>query len=272
MPLIRSYWLGKKKGKEAYVVPMMGSGRMEFGVGTDLSRAPTKEEDGTVTRSGAVCLACGASADLKYIRSEGAHGRMGTQLMTVVAEGDRRRIYLPPNPRHEAAAEVDAPVDSPDTELSTHPQYMGTPRYGLTRHEDLFTARQLTLLGTLSDLVQECRELVLAHSRLAGLGDEAGLQSGGLGALAYAESVATYLALAVSRVSSTNSTLCRWRPDAGKESVNDTFSRQALSMTWDFAEGCPFTLPVECGLGRARARSTHTGQVGDGYAGRRRVS
>ena len=41
---------------------------------------------------------------------------MGAQLMAIVAEGDRARIYLPPTPEHEAAAQVRAPTDVPDGE------------------------------------------------------------------------------------------------------------------------------------------------------------
>jgi len=104
----------------------------------------------------------------------------------------------------------------------------------MTHHADLFTPRQLTALTTLSDLVGEAREKALIDARTAGLGDGEGLDRGGTAAAAYSDSVACYLGAAFSRITSTNSSLCRWRPDAGKESVNDTFARQALSMMWDY--------------------------------------
>lgn len=95
----------------------------------------------------------------------------------------------------------------------------------MTHHADLFTRRQLAALCTYSDLIHETRAQVFHASQNS----------------AYADAVATYLALSLDRITSTNSALSRWRPDAGKESVNDTFSRQAMSMVWDYAEGCPFT-------------------------------
>ena len=201
MPLVRSWWLGKKKGKEAYVVPRFGDGRVEFEIGHDLAHAPTKADDGTVSRTGAVCVACHTAVPLTYIRAEGKAKRMVARLMAIAAEGSRQRVYLPPAPEHEAAADVPIPDNVPDTELSTHPQYMGVPRYGMTTHADLFTARQLTALMTFSDLVTEVRENALADSRAAGVPDGASLDRGGIGAKAYADSVATYLGLAVGRAS-----------------------------------------------------------------------
>ena len=95
MPLVRSWWLGKKKGKEAYVVPTVvddvaapGGRRVEFSIGHDPAHAPTGEDDGTVGRTGAECLACGTAVALDYVRSEGRERRLGQQLMAVVAEGE----------------------------------------------------------------------------------------------------------------------------------------------------------------------------------------
>ena len=84
MPLVRSWWLGKKRGKEAYVVPRVGVDshgmrRVEFAVGHDPVHAPTKGTDGTVSRTGAVCIACGTAVPLAYVRAEGTAGRMGAR-------------------------------------------------------------------------------------------------------------------------------------------------------------------------------------------------
>src|SRR5690606_25773611 len=117
MPLVRSWWLAKKKGKEAYVVPRVAGGRVEFSIGHDLARAPTEDSDGTVSRTGAVCVGCRTAVPLSYVRAEGKIKRMGAQLMAIVAEGRRRRIYLPPNPEHEAAADLPIPDDVPETDL-----------------------------------------------------------------------------------------------------------------------------------------------------------
>jgi putative DNA methylase len=222
MPLVKSFWLGKKKGRERYIIPIPDGKRVRFEIGGPDGVPPEGTMEG---RTGAVCLLCDTPVPMSYIRAEGAAGRMGTQLMAIAAEGPRMRYYVAPNEEHEKAADVPCPDDVPEEELAIDPRNLWTVNYGLTRFADLFTNRQLTAITTFSELVNEARDHASAE------GAEPG----------YADALATYLALAVSRITSTNSSVCRWRPDAAKESVNDTFSRQAISMTWDFAEGCPFT-------------------------------
>jgi putative DNA methylase len=236
MPLVRSWWLGKKKGKEAYVVPRIVGGRVEFEIGHSLAHAPTKTDDGTVSRTGAVCVACHTAVPLTYIRAEGKAKRMGARLMAIAAEGARRRHYLPPTPEHESVADVPTPADVPDTDLPAAALGFRVQGYGMTRHADLFTPRQLTALTTFSDLVIEAREKVLADARASGLPAGEPLESGGTDGNAYADSVAVYLAFALSREADYQSSLCLWAPDPKNEGVMHVFGRQAVSMVWDFGE------------------------------------
>ena len=99
-------------------------------------------------------------------------------------------------------------------------------RYGFKTFKDYFTPRQLVALATFGDLVQEARAKVLEHSG----GDEK-----------YADGVSTYLACAVSRCADFGSTLCVWSPAPKNELIVHALSRQGLPMTWDFAEGNPFS-------------------------------
>ncbi|OQB57507.1 MAG: hypothetical protein BWX98_01440 [Candidatus Aminicenantes bacterium ADurb.Bin147] len=66
--------------------------------------------------------------------------------------------------------------------------------------------------------------------------DNKPLRDGGLGATAYAEAVAMYLGLAVDYAANYWSVITT--PAEGF--IRGTFSRQALPMTWDFAEAPPF--------------------------------
>ncbi|GIV75826.1 MAG: hypothetical protein KatS3mg050_0220 [Litorilinea sp.] len=108
MPLVRSFWLSKKKGKQAWVEPVVdrstAPARIRFTVRTGVGRP----REGTVDRRGATCIACNTPVPFPYIRDEGKAGRMGAQLMAIVAEGDRGRIYLPPDEEHERIAESHA--------------------------------------------------------------------------------------------------------------------------------------------------------------------
>ncbi|MEU4594314.1 DUF1156 domain-containing protein [Micromonospora aurantiaca (nom. illeg.)] len=233
MPLVGKWWLGKKKGKEAYVVPTVEHGRVVFTIGHDPLKAPTK---GTVSRTGAVCVGCGDPVPLAYVRAEGKAGRIGAQLMAIAAEGDRRRVYLPPNDEHVAAANVPSPIDVPETDLPEQALGFRVQGYGMTRHADLFTNRQLVALTTFSDLAQEARERVLADALAAGMVAGEPLDLGGHGAHAYADSVATYLGIVVSRLADRNSSLVSWDSSTKQEAPSHVFTRQAISMLWEYAE------------------------------------
>ncbi|GAA1915414.1 DUF1156 domain-containing protein [Nocardioides marmoribigeumensis] len=229
MPLVRSWWLGKKKGKEAYVVPVVvpdtsnpSGQRVRFEIGHDKAGAPSAAGDGTVSKTGAVCLACEAAVDLNYVRAEGRAGRIGVTLMAVVAEGNRQRIYVDPTDEHSYAADVDRPDDIPDTPLPAEALGFRVQSYGMKSWADLFTNRQLVALTTFSDLVTEARARIIADG----------------GTDAYADAVATYLGMGVSRMTDIANALCRW--ENTKEQVRNLFGRQAISMLWDFGETRPF--------------------------------
>ncbi len=246
-PLVRSWWLGKKKGKEAWVRPIIvadpshpSGKRVEFEIGHGVAGAPSVDEDGTIGRRGGVCVACGSAVALDHVRAEGRTGRLGAQLMAVVAEGNRQRVYLPPTSGHVAAAEVGPVTNPPEGELPSNPRDFKTPNYGMTQWADLFTNRQLLALTTFSDLVIEVREHVLSDAMATGGPPGERLESGGTGAQAYADAVVTYLGIAMSRGADRQSSICSWDASPTKEQVRGVFARQAIPMTWDLAEANPF--------------------------------
>jgi putative DNA methylase len=220
MPLVRSFALSTKVGNETWVEPIVDreNKRIEFEI-----RAGSGWPDATVGRSGAVCIATGAPVPLTYIREEGRAGRIGQTLMAIVAEGPRGRIYLAPDHAHERLAlSATAPTDVPDSELPRNPRDFKTPGYGMRRFCDLFTSRQLVALTTFTELVGE------THSRIKSDGATGN----------YADAVATFLAFGVDKLADTNSVLCTWQTNPPR--LRATFGRQALPMTWDFAEAGPF--------------------------------
>ncbi len=240
MPLVRSFQLSTKKGKEAWVEPgvVRQDGQppqIQFVVQSGEGTPP----EGTVERKGARCVACETPVPLKYVQSEGRTGRMGAQLMAIVAEGQSGRTYLRPTADQEAVDNLAEPTWKPETDLSTHSQYMAAPRYGMTKHADLFTNRQLVALTTLSNLVAEAKEQAIVDAVAAGLpNDDQPLSEGGTGARAYGEAIATCLGLAVSRLTDICNALCRW--EISKTQVRNLFGRQAIPMIWDFAENNVF--------------------------------
>ena len=165
---------------------------------------------------------------------------MGQKLMAVVTEGARNRIYLSPTRQMEETAQQAVPSWKPDVEFFQQALGFRVGNYGMTKWSDLFTARQLVALTTLSDLVGDAREQVKRDAQVSGLPDDATpLAKGGTNASAYADAVATYLSLFLSRLINLNNALCQWRNDPAKEHVGHLFARQAIPMVWDFAEANP---------------------------------
>ncbi|MDR2673558.1 MAG: hypothetical protein LBC18_01480 [Opitutaceae bacterium] len=107
--------------------------------------------------------------------------------------------------------------------------------YGFFTWGDLFTPRQLVALTTFSDLVGEARELIRLDALAAGLSDDnTPLAQNGNGASAYAEAVSVYLAFAINKLADRGSTICTWFTE--RDSTRNTFARQSIPMTWDYAE------------------------------------
>lgn len=238
--LVRSFDLSKKKGKEWHVEPFCEGGEVRFTV------APGKAtREGTVNRRGATCVHCGAPIGFDHIREESRQGDMGAKLMAVVAEGKRGRIYIAPDDEQIAAADVPLPEDYPQGKLAYYPGHLNTNVYGLDEFWKLFTNRQLTALTTFSELVGEAQRKAEAGAVAAVLPDDGiGLDANGAGARAYGEAVGVYLAFVVDKLADRGSTVCSW--DVTREGLRNTFGRQAIPMTWDFAEGNTFSNSSGC--------------------------
>ena len=277
VPLASTFMLSTKKGKEAYVEPVVEGRGYRFtvkaGAPPDLDAAKLGTTAGK--RRAFRCVLSGVPVPYDHIRGEGQAGRMGARLMAIVAEGDRGRVYLQPTQDQEAIAADVSATWKPDMPLPDNPRDFKTPNYGLPNYGDLFTPRQLVALTTFSDLVGEAAERVRLDAvaaclsdddddrplrdngagaagqsgddrplrgggeRAAGLpNDDRPLRDGGAGAAAYAEAVALYLGLAVSKETAFLVTQARWRPGEGKSAP--AFGRQALPMVWDYADINPF--------------------------------
>lgn len=235
MPLVRSFVLSSKKGGGAWAVPIVDriTKTVRFEIRTGQGKAPESPKVGRGAHFR--CLVCDQVAPDEHVKAEGRAKRMHAQLMAIVAEGQRARVYVAPTEEHEAIAASARPTWAPEQELANDPRNIWTVNYGLTRFSDLFTARQLVALTTFADLVGEARTRVLEHAKAFGLPDDGiRLADGGATASAYADAVATYLAFALSKMADRGSTICTWFTE--RDSTRNTFARQAIPMTWDFAE------------------------------------
>ena len=238
VPLASTFMLSTKKGKEAYVEPVIQGRGYRFVVKVGAPPDAATAKAGTKLSRGAnfQCVMSGAVVNDPYIKSESMAGRMGTQLMAIVAEGKRGRVYLAPTLEHEAVSHKANPEWTPDQQMNRDTSNLVSGRgYGFFTWADLFTPRQIMALTTFSNLVTEARARVERDAIVAGLPDDSTpLRDGGTAAKAYAEAVGVYLAFAIDRLADYNSSIATWKPSG--EQVMQTHKRQAIPMTWDFPE------------------------------------
>lgn len=237
-PLVRSFWLSTKRGRKTWLEPQVEpqTGAISFLVRSGEGSPP----DGTVNRNGATCLACRGSGtptpiSFDYIRAEGRAGRIGAVLMAMVVQHGRGRLYLPPDIHQEGVALSVVPSWAPDTDLPEKALSFRVQLYGMTSHKDLFTSRQLASLTVLSDLVSAIGSQIARDAKEAGMPDDnASLDSGGRGALAYGQMLQLLMGLTIDRLVDYNCNLSRWKPSG--EQQMQLFARQAVPMVWDFSE------------------------------------
>ena len=248
VPLVTTLWLSKKKGKETWLEPEVSqnSKRYSFRVRMGKPGNEYKEVVESGTKLGRGCkFRCILSDTLipeEHVKSAGQAGKLGATLLAAVCEGTRGRVYISATNEMEQAAKSVEPCDSTglDVPLAHDPRNLWCLGYGLDTFEKLFTPRQLTALTTFSDLVSEAREQVLADAQTAGIlpDNDTPLDDGGVGSRAYADAVATYLAIALSRLTDICNALCCW--EVTKTQVRNLYRRQAIPMIWDFAENNVF--------------------------------
>ncbi|MBM3457607.1 MAG: DUF1156 domain-containing protein, partial [Armatimonadetes bacterium] len=238
VPLAPKFWLSSKPGKEARVEPVVEGSEYRFTVRVGKPADPLAAEAGTKLGRGANfrCLVSGVPLTPAYIKTEAQAGRMGARLMAIVAEGDRGRVYLDPTREHEQVAATAEPGWKPDLKVPTPCHDVDRlPMYGMPTWGDAFTPRQLVALTTFSDLVGEAMRQAYQNALAAGLADDpTPLRDGGTGATAYSEAVGVYLGMSVSKMSDSQSSICRWK--ASMDQSVGTFGRQALPMVWDYSE------------------------------------
>jgi putative DNA methylase len=242
VPLVSTFMLSTKAGKEAYFEPVIEGDGYRFTVKVGKPKNTGAAKNGTKLPGGSNfrCLLSDVPISADYIMAQGKAGRIGTRLLAVVAQGQRGRVYLPPTSDIEAAAREAEPEWKPDVEFFQQALGFRIGNYGMTRWSDIFSPRQLVALTTMCDLVQSARERVVSDSLEAGLPDDieisAGVQNG---ARYYAAAISIFLAFAIDKHALYGNSLVPWYRQEDRPSM--LFSQQVLSMVWDYVEVNPFS-------------------------------
>jgi putative DNA methylase len=228
VPLLSSLDLSTKRGKEVWLRPVIDAGQVDFEIEHGVRRMePNKRGQGAKFD----CWVCGGAISPNQVHAQiDVPTKPPQRMLAIVTAGDRKRIYAKPTPAQRGAADVTAAADIRATDTALNAAARGTfggnaqgRRYGFFSFADYFTDRQLVAMITFSDLVREARDRVVADG----------------GTADYADAVATYLGFSVSKVVARNNTMCAW--ESGMDRLRGSFQRQAIPMTWDFAEANPLS-------------------------------
>lgn len=246
VPLASTFMLSGKAGKEAWLEPVVSEDRYHFEV---RNGTPTEEAKNGTKAPGRganfLCILSGTPISGEYIKAEGVAGRMGYKLLAIIADGKRSKIYLSPTEEAEEIAKSAVPDWKPTGLLPSRLTGGTCVPYGLKEWGDLFTARQLVSMSTISEIIQLAHAKIETDAKAAGMPDDGiSLEEGGSGARAYADAITVYLAFALDRLADYGSTLATWKPSG--EQVMQTYKRQALPMTWDFPESNIFAGKAIC--------------------------
>jgi adenine-specific DNA methylase len=251
IPLLKTRWLCKKDSNRVALSMQPNAERtgVVFGVQCNIAvvggnAAQKRKHDkqiggGTMSRSGATCPCCGTIETMEDIRMEGQAGRLGRMLTAVVVEhGERKDYRLPTTSEIEVAWRAEAersqvqselPFGVPDDAIPQGASRVGGGSaftvyiYGFRLWRDLFTGRQLVELGTFVKHTRSVRDAMVLEGYPAG----------------WIEAVVSELAIGLDKLADRSSGQCRW--DQGYTKVNNTYSRFALPIVWDFCETNPFS-------------------------------
>ena len=238
VPLMKSSWVSSVKGKEAWVETVVDRNSNSFTFAVHTSGKP--KVDGTVQRTAAICAISGDTIPLAYIQEEGKAKRIKDRLLAVVCETTAGKVFISPNQLQEDTALSVTLAHEVDTQIDHWRSCTNCVVYGYDSFHSLFTRRQLAALRCFSDLVAEARTKVLEDARASGMPDDGiSLENGGVQATAYADAVALYLAIGVDRLADRCASVCGW--DVSRNTIRNTFARQAIPMVWEYAEVNPFS-------------------------------
>ena len=248
IPLMRQFWLANKPKKKVALYPFDEAGEVSFkivGDGYELMPDDFNPSNGTVSRAVAVCSLCGGTVEAKLTRKLFQEGKAGQRMVAVVTykpgmKGKRYRVATDADLTVFREAEVyleekrekltlawgvNAVPDEPTPEGkgSGAERAFSVQNYGMNTWGDLFNPRQKLALITFAEKVKKAHQNILDE----GVDED------------YAKAVVSYLALGLDMTAAFGNTLARW--ENSSEAIKQLYSRQTLSMLWDYIEVNPFS-------------------------------
>lgn len=239
LPLGNSFVLSELKGREYWAESVYEDGELLFRIHQGICPEDHKTNKHGSRGSRFQCPNCGTLTKDQDVKAAGQQGKMQARLMAVVTKSENGRTYAAADTEQLAAVSVPVQDDPLPGAISRNTRWFSPPEYGFKNYADLYTPRQLKLLSTFCDALPTVLAEIKKDAVQVGMANDAvPLAQQGRGALAYSQAIGVYLALTISKLANFQSTLCTWDHRTGN--VRAAFNRQALPMTWVFAEGNPF--------------------------------
>jgi len=239
IPLMRNYKLAKNKKKNVFLLPRITDKKVEFEICGDGYNKTPKEFDptkGTISKGVVECPSCHSPISKKELKKLFQKGEVGQQLNVIVTyrKGKVGKKYRLPNERDLLSYKIaekklknkikelekkslDYPI--PHESLPYDPRNLWVVNYLKDNFfSNLFNSRQNLELLTLTEKIKES----FKEMQKRGYDKD------------YSIAIISYLSLGLSRIADRNSMASVWNNISEKQ--EHTYARQALPMTWDYAE------------------------------------
>ncbi len=242
VPLVSTFMLSSKKGKEILIKPNVDkiNKSLEFLVSYNNNTEEINNAKlGTKLGRGAnfKCLFSNSIITPEYVRKMSNNKALKYKLLCIIAEGKNGRVYQRADEHHEKIALTATPSWVPDIPMNKKSKDLVSGRgYGFDKWYEIFTNRQLLALTTISDVINDISSEVsidFDKKNQNCIDKQKDKKKNN-----YLKAITLYLTFCLSRFANRASTINIWDPN--RETIAQTFGRQAIPMTWDFAECNPF--------------------------------
>lgn len=244
VPLARTFLLSSK-GKGAFIRPKID--KLNRKISYEVINGGSKEDwriasEGTKikNKTNFRCILSGASIDTEYIKKQIKENQMSCHLIGVICSLNNSRtgqIFLSPNEEHQKFNDLPRPAFEDDIKISEN---FNIKKYGFEKFSELFTNRQLKMLNTfveeINDITDEIKKDISEKKlELDGLK----LSELGTGNYAYSQAIKVYLTFLIDQLAHHCSSACTWH--TGNSQLRNIFNKPTISTAWDFAEINPFS-------------------------------